>query len=159
MNSLEKHYSSDLFYFLGFIKGSSVAEIACATILSVRNAKLPSYSVAYWTATEYYNRGYATEALVAVTAFAFSILSAKRVSTGHAITNTASQRVIEKAGFNRESIVALGYQMPKSEEFLDGVVYSLISASGLRNANHEFGQIEIDSLLLKGIEDSRCKFT
>lgn len=143
-----------VYFFLGFRKqldfgNPQDSPIACGCILKLKNGKLPSYSVAYWTVAQFQNQGFATEALVAITTFAFSVLNARRVSTGHAAPNVASQRVIEKAGFKRESVVALGYEMPNGGEFLDGVVYGTTNKVDLREQPLKFWEIDVGSLISK----------
>ena len=61
-----------------------------------------SAEVWYKLLPEFWNRGYATEALKGVLTFCFDILELHRITAGCAVENTASAKVLEKAGFQRE---------------------------------------------------------
>lgn len=50
---------------------------------------------------EVWGKGYATEAIVAVSAFSFSILKLTKLTAGAYSQNTGSIRVLEKSGFQR----------------------------------------------------------
>ena len=58
-----------------------------------------SWNIGYWIHPVHWNKGYATEAALAVIKFGFSELSASKITTAHAIFNAPSKRVIEKLGF------------------------------------------------------------
>jgi ribosomal-protein-alanine N-acetyltransferase len=57
----------------------------------------------YMLFPEYHGRGYMTEAVKKVIAFAFEKDGVLRITTGCHKENTASRRVIEKAGFRKEA--------------------------------------------------------
>jgi RimJ/RimL family protein N-acetyltransferase len=59
----------------------------------------------YWIARRHWNRGYATEAGMAVVAAARHGLRLRRLSAGHFIDNPASGRVLEKLGFRPTGVV------------------------------------------------------
>jgi [ribosomal protein S5]-alanine N-acetyltransferase len=61
-------------------------------------------TVGYYVDSACSNRGYATEALRLVLRFAFADAGLHRVQAGVLPENTASARVLEKAGFRREGI-------------------------------------------------------
>jgi RimJ/RimL family protein N-acetyltransferase len=61
-------------------------------------------SVAYWVLPELRGRGIAPRALRAATTYGFEVLDLHRVRLQHAMANTASCRVAEKAGFALESV-------------------------------------------------------
>ncbi len=50
----------------------------------------------------YWNKGYATETLIAVINFGFDHLKLHRIQAGCAVDNTGSIKVLEKAGMTRE---------------------------------------------------------
>ncbi|MEV4115240.1 GNAT family N-acetyltransferase [Nonomuraea sp. NPDC049695] len=76
--------------------------------------------VGYMTAPWARGRGYAGEAVVAIARWLFERHGFRRLQLRAAVTNTASQRVAEKAGFVREGVArsSLGGE--------DMIVYSLI---------------------------------
>lgn len=57
------------------------------------------YELGYNIMKKYWNRGYATEAAQAIVKFAVNELKLKKLYCCHAKDNTASGRVMEKAGF------------------------------------------------------------
>jgi RimJ/RimL family protein N-acetyltransferase len=69
------------------------------------NWKVPSFEIGYWLRTSLAGRGLMTEAVRALTAFAFDKLSAQRVTIQMDERNRASRRVAEKAGFALEGIL------------------------------------------------------
>lgn len=67
----------------------------------VRGAFQAAY-LGYNLAETYQNKGYMTEALEEVIAFAFSALNLHRIMANYRPDNHASERVLEKLGFERE---------------------------------------------------------
>jgi RimJ/RimL family protein N-acetyltransferase len=61
-------------------------------------------SVAYWVLPEARGHGVATRALTTAARHAFDVLGLHRLQLQHALANTASCRVAEKAGFGLESV-------------------------------------------------------
>jgi RimJ/RimL family protein N-acetyltransferase len=61
-------------------------------------------SAAYWVLPELRGRGIAPRALRAATTYGFEVLGLHRVRLQHALANTASCRVAQKAGFALESL-------------------------------------------------------
>jgi diaminopimelate epimerase len=70
--------------------------------------------IGYMLARPHWNRGYATEALVAILNYAFDDLALDVVFAGHFERNPASGRVLEKCGFTRageETCPCIGTQL------------------------------------------------
>lgn len=63
-----------------------------------------SFEIGYYVRSADHNKGYATELANALTRFAFGVLDARRVEICAATSNFASRRVIEKLGFELESL-------------------------------------------------------
>jgi RimJ/RimL family protein N-acetyltransferase len=80
--------------------------------------------VGYWLGEEYWNRGIATEAVVATTEYAFNVLGLVRVHAEVFQWNTASMRVLEKAGYLREGV--LRKSVYKDKQWVDEIVYARI---------------------------------
>ena len=57
--------------------------------------------VGYWIGVEHWGRGYASEALTRLTRFALEELKLQRLYAHHLLSNPASGRVLEKAGYSR----------------------------------------------------------
>ena len=63
---------------------------------------VPKFEIGYWCRTPFAGRGYATEAVRGIAAFAFDTLDAKRVEIRCDPLNRPSARVAERAGFRLE---------------------------------------------------------
>lgn len=63
---------------------------------------VPKFEIGYWVRSRYAGQGYITEAVNAITAFAFEELQAARVSIHMNPLNARSRRVAERAGFEFE---------------------------------------------------------
>ncbi|GAB3027076.1 GNAT family N-acetyltransferase [Natronobiforma cellulositropha] len=70
-------------------------------------------TISYWIARPYQDRGYATEAVSLVVEYAFTDLRLHRVRADVRDFNTASQRVLERIGFEREGCL-------RESRFVDG---------------------------------------
>jgi ribosomal-protein-alanine N-acetyltransferase len=81
-----------------------------------------SVEIGYWLGEEYWNRGIVTEAVMAVTDYAFAALAMGRVHAEVFHWNTASMRVLEKAGFAREGV--LKKSAYKDRQWVDEVVFA-----------------------------------
>ena len=66
--------------------------------------------VGYWTVQSMLGRGIATQAVIAVTDWAFSELLLHRIELGHAIDNPASCRVAHGAGYPLQAILKASYR-------------------------------------------------
>jgi len=64
--------------------------------------EVPKFEIGYWCRTRFAGRGYITEAVLGITAFAFDALGARRVEIRCDSRNLASARVAERAGFELE---------------------------------------------------------
>jgi RimJ/RimL family protein N-acetyltransferase len=64
--------------------------------------EVPKFEIGYWCRTRFTGRGYMTEAVRGITAFALDALGARRVEIRCDSRNLASMRVAERAGFRLE---------------------------------------------------------
>lgn len=83
-----------------------------------------SAEIGYWLGEDYWGRGIATEAVVALTEWAFDEFSLHRIYAGVLEWNAPSMRVLEKAGYRlearfRNAIIKEGMVM---DEFVYAVV-------------------------------------
>jgi len=69
------------------------------------NWKVPKLEIGYWLRTSYVGLGYMTEAVQALTDFAFTTFQANRVQIRMDDLNTRSWRVAERAGYHLEGIL------------------------------------------------------
>lgn len=77
----------------------------------------------YWLGVPFWNRGYCTEAAIAVVAFGFEELGLTRVQAHHLLRNPASGRVLVKAGMRREGMARQEFR--KGERHEDIVLYGI----------------------------------
>ncbi len=83
-----------------------------------------SAEIGYWLGEEFWRRGIVTEALKAVTLFAMDTYSLSRVFATPYEWNTASCRVLEKAGFVFEG--RLRKSIIKDGKIADKLLYAVI---------------------------------
>jgi RimJ/RimL family protein N-acetyltransferase len=83
-----------------------------------------SAEIGYWLGEEYWGRGIATEALIAVTQHAFATHDLCRVYAHVFEWNLASARVLEKAGFTLEG--RLRKSVTKAGRTIDQLMYAII---------------------------------
>ena len=83
-----------------------------------------SAEIGYWLGQPFWGRGIATEALIAVTAYAISRHGLTRLFAVPFATNSASCRVLEKAGF--VLVARLRRSAIKNGEILDQLQYAFI---------------------------------
>lgn len=80
--------------------------------------------VGYWTGIDYWNHGYCTEAFIRVISYAYEELGITKIGARCSAQNTASARVMEKAGLNREGLLVK--HSLKHGQFDDMLVYGLV---------------------------------
>ena len=83
-----------------------------------------SAELGYSFSREYWNRGYATQALTAVTDAVFRSLPVNRLEAQHDLRNPASGRVMEKSGFRQEGI--LRSRILNKGEYVDVALYAIL---------------------------------
>ncbi len=76
----------------------------------------------YWLGKEYWGKGYATEALQLVTAYAFERFDFERLEAEVLEGNPASRRVLEKAGYQLEGVQRR--RVVKDGVVMDGWLYA-----------------------------------
>jgi len=79
-------------------------------------------TVGYWLGEDFWGRGIMTEALTAVTDFCFDNFPLRRISAEVFSNNSASARVLEKAGFTFEG--CLKNNVLKDGKLLDSLLYA-----------------------------------
>lgn len=84
-----------------------------------------SAEVGYWLGEAYWGRGIVTEALRAVTDYAFSSFDICRVYAGVFEWNPASARVLEKAGYEFEG--RMKKSVTKDGETVDELIYAILN--------------------------------
>ena len=87
-----------------------------------------SCEIGYWLARALWNRGIVTEAVQAITEYAFGPLDLVRVQTGVFAWNEASMRVLEKCGYEREGVLRQGAF--KDGQLVDCVLFAKLRPEG-----------------------------
>ena len=82
-----------------------------------------SAEVGFWLGEEFWGRGIMTEALKAVSEYAFAKLDLCRIFAGVFETNPASMRVLEKAGYILDA--RLKKAVTKEDKTLDQFMYAM----------------------------------
>ncbi len=83
-----------------------------------------SMEIGYWLGEPYWGRGIATEAVIAITAYAFETFDINRIWAGVYAWNPASARVLEKAGYVLEG--RLRNAITKDGETTDELIYAMV---------------------------------
>ena len=83
-----------------------------------------SAEIGYWLGEEYWGRGIVTEALRAVTDYAFANFDLCRLYAGVFEWNPASMRVLEKAGYEFEC--RMKKSVTKDGETIDELIYAIV---------------------------------
>ncbi len=86
---------------------------------------VPKFEIGYWCRTRFTGRGYVTEAVRGITAFAFGTLGARRVEIRCDSRNLPSARVAERAGFQLEGELR-NSEVGTNGELRSTLVYSMI---------------------------------
>jgi RimJ/RimL family protein N-acetyltransferase len=79
--------------------------------------------IGYWLAKPYWGKGITTEAVKKLCEYGFKELNLVRIEAPIFAFNTASIRVVEKAGFKKEELMKKAYV--KNGEYIDGIMYAI----------------------------------
>lgn len=82
------------------------------------------FDVGYWIAEKYWGRGYATDALNTITDLAFDTLKIDRVQAYVFDGNIASEKVLEKCGYEYEGYLKKSHK--KGDKFYNSKLYAKI---------------------------------
>jgi RimJ/RimL family protein N-acetyltransferase len=88
---------------------------------------LPKFEIGYWIDTRYSKNGYITEAVEALTNFAFGFYGAKRVEIRCDPANVNSRRIPERLGFTLEGILRNSSIGADGKSVRDTCVYAKIN--------------------------------
>jgi RimJ/RimL family protein N-acetyltransferase len=103
------------------VGGEAVGSIG---LISKDDVYRRSAEIGYWLGEDFWGRGIVTEAVRAVTDYAFATLDVCRVYAGVFEWNPASMRVLEKAGYQLEARLRKG--ITKDGQCLDELVYATV---------------------------------
>lgn len=89
--------------------------------------EVPSVEIGYWVRTSHAGKGYITEAVHAITAFAFDVIGAHRVEIHCDERNVRSAAVARRAGFELEGILRNEARSHASLELRNTMVFAKVS--------------------------------
>jgi RimJ/RimL family protein N-acetyltransferase len=89
-----------------------------------RDVHRRSAEIGFWLGEPFWGRGIMTEAVQAVTRHAFDVLGLSRVHASVFEWNTASARVLEKAGYTLEA--TLRRAVVKDGKTIDALLYAIV---------------------------------
>jgi RimJ/RimL family protein N-acetyltransferase len=114
---------TDLLLLL-FLKGTST--LVGSSGLHRMDWSVPRFEIGYWCRTRFTGNGYVTEAVRAISTFAFEHLGARRVEIRCDALNRRSARVAERAGYSLESELR-NVEVGADGELRNILVFSMIS--------------------------------
>ena len=89
-----------------------------------------SAELGYWLSEEHWGRGIMTEAVRAVTRYAFETFDLQHIFAGLFERNIGSRRVLEKAGYVLEGHLRM--HVTKNGETMDDLIYGIVRSDVLR---------------------------
>lgn len=116
---------------INFTFGIEFNSKLCGVIGLIPQEDIYSHSaeVGYWIGEEFWGNGIATHALSLIIDYAFDILKIKRLFANVFFSNFASQKVLEKCGFEKEG--HFKSSVLKNEKYLDELRFGLINKKAL----------------------------
>ena len=96
----------------------------CAFVELQPDWRAGRHRLSYWVRSSMTGRGIGTEAVGAITRYAFDALDARMVTVGHAEGNAGSAALIAQLGFEPIARQPLGYEMPNGT-LVDGLAYAM----------------------------------
>ena len=92
----------DLAYAFLIFRSDDNALVGGLTLANIRRGVAQAGSIGYWVGAPFARKGYMTAALRALVPFCFAALRLHRLEAACIPANTASVRLLEKTGFQRE---------------------------------------------------------
>ena len=92
---------------------------------------VPSIETGYWIRNTYAGKGLMTEAVNALTQYAFKQLGMKRITITCDIDNIRSKKIPESLGYHLEGTLKANRKKPLTNEITDTLVYSRYDLDGL----------------------------
>jgi ribosomal-protein-serine acetyltransferase len=97
---------------------------------------VPCVETGYWVNKRYSGQGFITEAVNAITQYAFKVLDVKRIAITCDTDNERSKKIPERLGYRLESIMRANKIKPISGEVADTLVY-------VRNDLNDLPELEV----------------
>jgi len=108
-------------WLLLFLKGTRT--LVGSSGLHRINWNVPRFEIGYWVRTPYAGKGYITEAVSGITAFAFDVLGARRVEIRCDSQNLRSAAVARRCGFAHEATLRHDDRQPQTGDLRDTLIF------------------------------------
>lgn len=95
--------------------------------------EIPTIETGYWIRNSYAGQGLMTEAMNAITQYAFKQLKVRRIAITCSPDNIRSKKIPERLGYQLEGILKANRIKPVTGEVADTLVYARYDLSGLPN--------------------------
>jgi ribosomal-protein-serine acetyltransferase len=99
------------------------------------NWSVPCLETGYWLRTTYERNGYMTEAINAITRYAFKQLAVTRIAITCDVDNIRSKKIPERLGYQLEAILKSNRISPMTYAVSDTLVYTLDNLHRLPDLN------------------------
>ena len=121
-----------LFLFFG-------SQLIGGTGLHRMNWSVLSFEIGYWLRTDVSKQGFMTEAVNAVTRYAFEVLKANRLEIKCDSDNIQSKKIPERLGFQYEGTLYQNDLKCHGQGLRDTLIYSRINSEGLPDIDVKWG--------------------
>lgn len=122
----KKMVAQDIGYPFHIFRADTGKLVGACNLTSVRRGSLQSANIGYWVGEKSTRQGFAQASVRGVLKFAFSELRLHRIEAAVQIENTASIRLLEKTGFQKEG-TARGF-LKIDGKWQDHIVYARLSS-------------------------------
>jgi len=92
---------------------------------------IPYLETGYWLRNSCSGKGYMTEAVNALTQYAFKEMKVKRIAITCDVTNLRSKKIMERLGYSLEGTLKANRKSPLTDELSDTLVYARYDLSKL----------------------------
>lgn len=106
-----------------FICDKKTKDLIGATGYHDINWEVPCLETGYWVRKKYTGNGFITEAINAITQYAFKVIKARRLTITCDVDNEKSKKIPERLGYRLESVMKANTLKPISGEVADTLVY------------------------------------
>lgn len=122
-----------------FIFDKSTNQLVGATGYHHIDWEKPSVETGYWVRSQFAGKGFITEAVNALTQYAFKQIGVKKITITCDHDNIRSKNIPEKLGFKLESILKANRKKPVTGEASDTLVYVRTDLNGIPELNVTWG--------------------
>ncbi len=126
-------------WFPLYIFDKNTHDLIGATGFHHTDWEVPCIETGYWINNSYSGQGLMTEAMNAVTQYAFKYLHVKRIAITCSPYNVQSQKIPQRLGYSLEATLKANRRKPVTGEITDTLVYARYDLSDLPDLNIKVG--------------------